>query len=179
MKDLKEIPDKPNESFDMDLAATGEKTRCIKLYGLLASFMGGRALQLVKAVEDCNGFDAWRSLNKALKPTSKARGLALLGAATTWPAFSTNSALQPQLVKLEEVFDGTVKAGTAIQEELKSAFLLRCVGGPLKYYDNWRQCSIPNFEGTSVAMGSFSAKVGYFNGGKQQYRLSRTHANGH
>ena len=40
-----------------------------------------------------------------------------------------NSALQPQLLKLEEVFDETVKAGTTIQEELKSAILLRCVGG--------------------------------------------------
>ena len=76
--------------------------------------MRGRALQLVKAVEDSNGFDAWRSLNKTLKPTSKAKGLALLGAATTWLAFSLNSALQPQLLKLEEVFDETVKAGTTI-----------------------------------------------------------------
>ena len=32
-----------------------------------------------------------------------------------------NSALQPQLLKLEEVFDETAKAGTTIQEELKSA----------------------------------------------------------
>ena len=49
----------------------------LKLYGLLASLMRGKALQLVKAVEDSNGLDAWRSLGKALKPTSKARGLAL------------------------------------------------------------------------------------------------------
>ena len=71
-------------------------------------------------------------MNKTLKPTSKVRGLALLRAATTWPAFSMNSALQPQLLKLEEVFDETVKSGTAIREELKSAILLRCVGGQLK-----------------------------------------------
>ena len=116
MKDLKEIHDKPNDSFDMDLAEKEEKTRCIKLYGLLASLMRGRALQLVKAVEDSNGY-------RALKPTSKARGLAHLGAATTWPAFSMNSALQPQLLKLEEVFEETVTSGTAIQEELKPAFV--------------------------------------------------------
>ena len=42
MKDLKEIRDKPNESFDMDLATTEEKTRRIKLYGLSASLMRGR-----------------------------------------------------------------------------------------------------------------------------------------
>ena len=88
VKGLKEIHEKPNEKFDVDLATTEEKTRCIKLYGLLASMMSGRALRLVKALQDSNGFDAWRGLNKALKPTSKARGLALLGAATTWPAFS-------------------------------------------------------------------------------------------
>ena len=35
-----------------------------------------------------------------------------------------NSALQPQLLKLEEVFDETVKSGTAVQEELKSAIQL-------------------------------------------------------
>ena len=76
MKDLKETHEKPSEKFDWDLATEAEKTRCIKLYGLLASLMRGRALQLMKAVEDSNVFDAWRSLNKALKQTSKPRGLA-------------------------------------------------------------------------------------------------------
>ena len=47
-----------------------------------------------------------------------------------------NSALQPQLSKLEEAFEETVKSGTAIQEELKSAVLLRCVGGQLKSWLN-------------------------------------------
>ena len=136
MNDLKEIHEKPNEKFDMDLASTEEKTRCTKLYGLLASLTRGRTLQLVKAVEDSNGFDAWRSLNKALNPTSTAKGLALLGAGATWIAFSMNSSPQPQLLKVEEVFDETVQAGTAIQEELKSAILLRCVGGQLKSYLN-------------------------------------------
>ena len=98
----------------MDLATAEEKTRCVKLYGLSASLMRGRALQLVQAVEDSNELDAWRSLNKALKPTS--------------------NALQPQLLKLEEVFDETVKAGTTFQEEVKSAIVLRCVGGQLKAY---------------------------------------------
>ena len=86
MKDLKEIHDKPKDKFDMELADDAEKSRRIKLYGLLASLVRGRVLALVKAVEDFNGLDAW-SLNKALKPTSKAKGLALLGAPTTWPAF--------------------------------------------------------------------------------------------
>ena len=168
MQDLKEIHEKPHDKFDIDLATEAAKTRCIKQYGLLVSSMRGRALQLVKAVEYSIGFGAWRSLNKALEPTSKARGLALLGAATTWPAFSMNSALQPQLLKLEEVFDETVKAGTAIEEELKSAILFEMCGWTTQVLfelGNWRRCSIPNFEGTCVATGWTSTEVGYFHGG--------------
>ena len=37
MKDLKEMHEKPNEATEEDLATEAEKTRCIKLYGLLAS----------------------------------------------------------------------------------------------------------------------------------------------
>ena len=44
-----------------------------------------------------------------------------------------NRATQPQLLKLQEVFDETVKGGT-IQEELKSVILVKCVGGQLKSY---------------------------------------------
>ena len=99
-------------------------------------------------------------MNKTLKPTLKGKRLSAFG---TWPAFSLNSALQPQLLKLEAVFDETVKAGTTIQEELKSAILSRCAGGQKSYLN---LTIILNFEGASVAMGSFSAEVGDFHGGK-------------
>ena len=56
MKNLNEVHEEPNDKLDMGLADDAEKTRCVKLYGLLASLMRGRALQLVKAVEDSNGF---------------------------------------------------------------------------------------------------------------------------
>ena len=59
-----------------------------------------------------------------------------MGEATTWPAFSMNSALQPQLLKLEEVSDEMVNSGTAFQEELQYAILSRCVGGQLNSYMN-------------------------------------------
>ena len=49
MKVLKGIHEKPSEKFDMDLATEADKTRSIKLYGLLASLMRGRALQLVES----------------------------------------------------------------------------------------------------------------------------------
>ena len=69
-------------------------------------------------------------------------------------ARSMNSALLPQLLKLEEVFDEEqFKAGTTIQEELKSAILLRCrwTAQIILEFDNWRHCSILSFERTHVA----------------------------
>ena len=64
--------------------------------------------------ESCGGIQwTWclEEFEQSFNPTSKARGLALSEAATTWPSFSMNSALQPQPLKLEEVkevFDETV-----------------------------------------------------------------------
>ena len=55
MKDFKEIHEKPNESFDWDLATSQDKTRCIKLYGLLAcvSFIDERKGAAIG--ESCGG----------------------------------------------------------------------------------------------------------------------------
>ena len=41
-----------------------------------------------------------------------------------------------KLLKLEEDFEGTVKSETTCQEEVKSAILLRCVGGQPRSYLN-------------------------------------------
>lgn len=91
---------------------------------------------MIKAVDSSNGSEAWRQPNKPLKPTGKARSLALLCAATTWPAFNIGQVLQPQLLKLEEVFEETVKAGSQVPEEPKAAILLWRVGGQLNSYLN-------------------------------------------
>ena len=134
----------------------------------------------MKAVEDPNGFDAWKALNEALKQTSTARGLALLGAATAWPAFSMNSALQPQLLKLEEVFDETVRSGTTIQEGFKSAILFRCVGAQLKSYLNLTISDNVLYStlGEQVLQWERSQPRAYANGGeskmpKEQARRAR------
>ena len=65
-----------------------------------------------------------------LRPNSNTRGLALLSAATSCPP------LQPQMLKLEEVFEDSRRAGTDIQDAVKAAILMRCVSGQLKTYLN-------------------------------------------
>ena len=80
-----------------------------------------------------------------------------------------NSALQPKLLKLQEVFDETVKIRNNNSRRVEICYsfeVCRWTAHILLEFDHWRQCSILSFEGTSVAMGSFLAEVGYFNGCK-------------
>ena len=65
----------------------------------------------------------------ALRPNTQSRGLALLSAAATWPEFTMNTPLQPQLLRLEDTSEEARQAGTMLQEKLKTAILFRCVGG--------------------------------------------------
>ena len=44
--------------------------------------------------------------------------------------------LQPQLLKLEEVFEESRRSGMEIQDTMKAAILLKCVSGQLKTYLN-------------------------------------------
>ena len=44
VKDLKEVHEKPSESFEWDLATSEEKTRCITLYGSLIEERKGTAI---------------------------------------------------------------------------------------------------------------------------------------
>ena len=69
-------------------------------------------------------------------PSSNTRGLALLTAATLWPAVQMGVPLQPQLLKLEEVFEESRRSGMEIQDTMKAAILLKCVTGQLKTYLN-------------------------------------------
>lgn len=67
----------------------------------------------------------------SLRPNTNTRGLALLTAATSWPAFQMNMPLQPQIL-IEE----SRLSGTEIQGAVKAAILMRCVSGQLKTYFN-------------------------------------------
>ena len=135
-EELKKIYDDPSKSLDMSTASADTRMRSSKLYGLLASLVRGKALSLVKSVSGADGYEALRQMCLALRPNSNTRGLALLTAATSWPAFQMNSAIQPQLLKLEEVFEDCRRAGTEVQDAVKSAILLRCISGQLKTYLN-------------------------------------------
>ena len=85
----------------------------------------------MRATDSSNGYEALRQLILNFRPNTQTRGLALLSALTTYPAFVMSKPLLNQLIKLEEMFEETRKSGTAAQDELKVAIVLKCVSGPL------------------------------------------------
>lgn len=93
-------------------------------------------MNLVKTVGGSNGYEALRQMILALRPNSNSRGLALLSAATSWPQFNMQNPIQEQLLKLEDVFEEARKAGITIQPELKTAILMKSVGGQLETHFN-------------------------------------------
>ena len=94
--------------------------------------MRNRALSIVRATDSADGYEGLRMLIFNFKANTQTRGLALLSALTSHPAFVMFKPLLNQLVRLEEMFEETRKSGTAVQDELKIAIALKCVSGPLK-----------------------------------------------
>lgn len=159
-KELQQLFDDPSKALDMVVASADTRQRSANLYGLLASLVRNKALNLVKTVGGSNGYEALRQMILALRPNSNNRGLALLRAATSWPQFKMQNLIQEQLLKLEDVFEETRKAGTTIQPELKTAILMKSVGGQLKKTPQFgypRQHQIRRLERTGFTLGPCSA----------------------
>ena len=112
----------------------GRTKRSGFLYGLLASLMRQRPLLLLKGVEQGNGLEAVRQLFKTCQPANRNRALALLHLIMQWPNFDMRNALLPQVLKMEDSFREYEKIGSPLNEELKCAVLMKCLGGQLKTY---------------------------------------------
>ena len=131
-EELESLSKTLDRAMDMSSASSSTRERSGKLYALLAGLLRGRALQTLKAVPSGDGYEGWRQLLLTLRPVTKNRGLAIMAAIMAWPNFQMNSALQPQLVRLEESFDEVKRAGVSVQEEVKVAVLLKCLSGQLR-----------------------------------------------
>ena len=135
-KELADLEAEPGKPMDMATASASTRERSTKLYGLLAGLMKGRALQTVKSVANADGYEAWRQLLVSLRPSTRGRGLALMSAIMAWPEFSMKTALQPQLLRLEDSFMEAERAGVKVQDEVKVAVVLKCITGQLRTHVN-------------------------------------------
>ena len=135
-KELKQLMEKPEVSLDLTTASHDTRQRSAKLYGLLASLVRNKSLNTIRSVEPGPGYEALRQMTLSLRPSSNNRGLALLSALTSWPAFTMNSPLQPQVLRLEEAMEEARRAGTKVEDQLKQAVLLKAVSGQLRTHLN-------------------------------------------
>ena len=88
---------------------------------------------MIRSVKQADGYEALRQPTLALRPASNNRGLALMAALTSWPAFVMSQTLLPQFLKLEDALE---EVGTSIPDQLQQAILLNCVGGQLRTHLN-------------------------------------------
>lgn len=131
-RELKMIMEDPSTALDMSTAGAESRQRSSKLYGLLASLVRNKALNIVRSVDVGDGYEALRQMTLALRPTSNNRGLALLSALTSWTPFQMNQPLQPQLLRLEEVMEEARRAGSTVPDQLKQAVLIKALSGQLR-----------------------------------------------
>ena len=68
--ELKKVFDNPSSKLDMESASVETRTRNMILYGLLASLVRGKALNIVKIVGTSDGYEALRHMVLALRPNN-------------------------------------------------------------------------------------------------------------
>ena len=135
IEDIKELRSNPGREIAVDLPGDEERQRSSFLYALLASLLRQRPLSLIKQVKD-----AYRVLIQSLEPTSKNRSLGLLTMILEWGQFDVKKgSILNQLLKLEEAYAEYEKTGARLDETIKFATLMRCVGGQLK---TWLQLQV-------------------------------------
>eukprot|EP00435_Cladocopium_sp_Y103_P039736 s2263_g10.t1 len=103
-------------------------------YSLLSSLLRQRALLVVRQVTGCNGLEAYRTLIQQNEPISKNRSMGLLNLIMNWPTFSNKMSLMQNVLKLEHAYAEYEKLGSRLNDDLKTAILMRSVTGQLKVW---------------------------------------------
>ena len=153
MKELVDLASDPIKPVDMSAASKAIRERSRKLCGVLAGLLKNRCLQVLRAIEPSDGHEGWGQLLLTLRLTSKNHGLAMMSGGKAWDKFNMQAAIRPQLLRLDEVFAETKRVGANIQEEVRVAVVLRCLGRQLRThgslqlddgvrYEELRECII-------------------------------------
>ena len=139
-EDFKDIRARPNDPIDPSIQSDEEKQRSKFLYALLASLVKHRPLAMIRQVKESNGMEAYRLLVQSLEPTSKNRALGLLTMILEWKPFEMKKgSILGQVLRLEEAFAEYEKTGSRLEDNIRFAVLMRCVGGQLK---TWLQLNV-------------------------------------
>ena len=113
-----------------------ERELSVKLFAILASYLKGRCLSLVKSMaKSKDGFRLWRSLVQEYEPSSRQRSLALAQTLSNYPAFTNAKSIMEQILSYEQLVQQFEEASSSTYPaELKIATLVKCSGQKLREY---------------------------------------------
>eukprot|EP00435_Cladocopium_sp_Y103_P053839 s1657_g17.t1 len=102
-----------------------------KLYSILASYLQGPALQIVRAFStDRHGFAVWHRLKELYAPRARPRALAIGQAIMQHPSFSQQRSMLENLLQFDSLLDHyELAAGHRMPDDLTVGTVLRCLDG--------------------------------------------------
>ena len=114
-------------NYDMDDMTDETKSRAVRLYSLLTSYLRQRPLKLIRHVEKENGFKAWQILLREMQPATRARALALLSQLSRIQ-FAEGKTVSEQLPQFEALINEYERiSGHGYSDDAKvAAVLLAC-----------------------------------------------------
>ena len=132
--DIQAMRSKLDQAVDPVDFSDSERQRNAFLYSMFSSLLRQRPLLVVRQITGCNGLEAYRTLIQQNEPVSKNRSMGLLNIIMNWPAFGGKQSLMQQVLKLEHAFNEYEKLGSRLNDDLKTAILMRSVTGQLKVW---------------------------------------------
>ena len=130
--DIQQMRSDLNRTVDPVDFSDAERQRNHFLYSMLSSLLKQRSLLVIRQVPGSNGLEAYRLLVQQNEPLSKNRSMGLLNVIMNWPVFSGKMSYVQQILKLEHAYAEYEKLGTKLNDDLKTAVLMRSVTGQLK-----------------------------------------------
>ena len=111
------------------------RARSLRLYSILAYYLKGRALKILRAEPKGDGFRGWRPLKEELQPTSRPRVLALAQALTRFPPLKEGASVLEYTLGYERLITEHEKLSSArYPEDLKIATLMSGLPQDIKRY---------------------------------------------
>ena len=126
IQELSSVEQAPESVPGLAAMSAEQKARALKLYAILATYIRGPALKIVRSVETHNGFAGWGALISHLEARSRQRALALLDGLTSFQ-FGKRTTTEGiyEFERLVREYELAAGGGTTFSEELKIAALLR------------------------------------------------------
>ena len=137
-----------------DFATDEVKEMAHRLYSILASYIRGPALQLVRAeASEKNGFLVWQNLKNLYQPKARPRSMAIGQAIMNLPAFPREKGMLENLLQLDLLLEQyRLSCGHPMPDDLVVSTVLRCLEPGLRRHLEMTMDDTVDYEKLKVPM---------------------------